>query len=32
MQPIQGILYHQLQMSSLEDEITANNLVRFVIV
>ena len=31
-QPIQGILCHQHQMSSLEDEITANDLVRFVIV
>jgi hypothetical protein len=32
MQHIQGILCHQHQMSSLEDEITANDLVRFVIV
>ncbi|MFC5683824.1 hypothetical protein ACYE2N_01655 [Flavobacterium sp. MAHUQ-51] len=29
MQPIQGISRHQLQLSSLEDEITADNSVRF---
>jgi hypothetical protein len=30
MQHIQGISRHQLQMSSLEDKITADNQVRFI--
>ena len=30
MQHIQGISRHQLQMSSLEDKITADNPVRFI--
>jgi len=30
MQNIQGISRHQLQMSSLEDKITADNPVRFI--
>jgi len=30
MRPIQGISRHQLQMSNLEDKITADNPVRFI--